>query len=86
MKRRSRLVADRLGHEGRGFAVGRGDLMDDVFGELDPIAGFQQAPLAEGKPMLTGGRPMFVAQFGEAQIMQHDRDLVTNIAVMIRRG
>ena len=67
------ILGNRLGHEGRGLAVGMGDHVDDIFVDLHPVGGLDQAAVGQAQLMLRGGDLVMVLVHRQAHL-DHRRD------------
>jgi hypothetical protein len=64
---------DRLGHEGRGLAIGVGDHVDDIFVDLHSVGGLGQSAVGEAELVLGGGDLVMMLVHGKAHL-DHRRD------------
>ena len=64
---------DRLGHEGRGLAIGLGDHVDDIFVDLHAVGGVDQRAEGQAELVLGGGDLVMVLVARQAHF-EHGRD------------
>ena len=57
-------VLDRLGHEGRGLAIGLGDLLHDILVDLHAVGGVRQRAEGQAEFVLGGGHFVVVLVHG----------------------
>ena len=80
------ILGDRLGHEGRGLAVGLGDHVHDIFVDLHAVGGLDQAAVGQAELMLGGGDFMVMLVAGQAHF-EHRRDhLAADVAGAVDRS
>ena len=70
---RAVILGDRLGHEGRGLAVGVGDHVDDIFVDLHAVGGLDQRAVGQAELVLRGGDLVMVLVHRQAHL-DHRRD------------
>src|SRR3546814_19547312 len=70
------IFLDRLWHEGRGLAIGMGNLMHDVFVDLHAIGGRHQRAELEAQLVLGGGDFVMMLVAGQAHV-EHRRNHFT---------
>jgi hypothetical protein len=82
----ARLVAERLGHEGRVHALAERDLLDDVPGGEDVVGGGQRVGVAQVDLLLAGGDLVVAELHRDAHPLQHgDRVAAEVLADAVRR-
>ena len=67
------ILGDRLGHEGRGLAVGMGDHVHDIFVDLHAVGGLDQRAVGQAELVLRGGDLVVVLVARQAHL-EHRRD------------
>ena len=67
------ILGDRLGHEGRGLAVGMGDHVHDIFVDLHAVGGLDQAAIGQAELVLRSGDFVMVLVHRQAHL-EHGRD------------
>ena len=70
---RCHCPCDRLGHEGRGLAIGLGDHVDDIFVDLHPVGGLDQLAVGQAELVLGGGDLVMMLVHRQAHL-EHGRD------------